>query len=107
MKPLSLPRRFPLISADEPALYESQIEARHGGGASLFSRFENSEVTRFPLRSGLFNRVTREVHAVENIRFDLWPTAKRYRWWAGSVAENRRPDARCCGWLNPGRGDYL
>lgn len=30
-------------------------------------------MTRFPLRSGLFNRVTREVHAVENISFDLWP----------------------------------
>lgn len=28
-------------------------------------------VTRFPLRSGLFNRITREVHAVENISFDL------------------------------------
>ncbi|MGS9235506.1 ATP-binding cassette domain-containing protein, partial [Salmonella enterica subsp. enterica serovar Infantis] len=30
-------------------------------------------VTRFPLRSGLFNRVTGEVNAVENISFDLWP----------------------------------
>lgn len=30
-------------------------------------------VTRFPLRSGVLNRVTREVHAVENVSFDLWP----------------------------------
>lgn len=30
-------------------------------------------VTRFPLRGGLLNRVTREVHAVENVSFDLWP----------------------------------
>ena len=30
-------------------------------------------VTRFPLRSGILNRVTREVHAVENVSFDLWP----------------------------------
>ncbi len=30
-------------------------------------------MTRFPLRSGLFNRITREVHAVENVSFDLWP----------------------------------
>ena len=30
-------------------------------------------VTRFPLRSGLLNRVTREVHAVEKVSFDLWP----------------------------------
>lgn len=39
--------------------------------ANLFS--SSGLVTRFPLRSGLFNRVTREVHAVENISFDLWP----------------------------------
>ena len=30
-------------------------------------------VTRFPLRSGIFNRLKREVHAVENVSFDLWP----------------------------------
>ncbi|MDY4388115.1 dipeptide ABC transporter ATP-binding protein [Pectobacterium aroidearum] len=30
-------------------------------------------VTRFPIRSGLLNRVTRQVHAVENVSFDLWP----------------------------------
>ncbi|QUI97145.1 hypothetical protein KCP76_18425 [Salmonella enterica subsp. enterica serovar Weltevreden] len=64
-------------------------------------------MTRFPLRSGLFNRVTRVVHAVENIGFTSGP-AKRYRWWAGDpVAGNRRPDARCCGWLNPGEEIYL
>ncbi|VTP61274.1 Glutathione import ATP-binding protein GsiA [Serratia rubidaea] len=30
-------------------------------------------VTRFDLRSGLLNRVTRRVHAVENVSFDLHP----------------------------------
>ena len=30
-------------------------------------------VTRFDLRSGLFNRVTRRVHAVEKVSFDLHP----------------------------------
>lgn len=30
-------------------------------------------VARFPVRSGLLNRVTREVHAVEKVSFDLWP----------------------------------
>ncbi len=30
-------------------------------------------VTRFPLRSGVLNRVKRRVHAVENVSFDLWP----------------------------------
>ncbi|VDY65163.1 Glutathione import ATP-binding protein GsiA [Shimwellia blattae] len=28
---------------------------------------------RFPLRGGLFNRVVREVRAVEQVSFDLWP----------------------------------
>ncbi len=28
---------------------------------------------RFPVRGGLLNRVTREVHAVEKVSFDLWP----------------------------------
>lgn len=102
MRGHSLPRRFPLISADEPALYESQIEQDTVVEGEPILQVRGL-VTRFPLRSGLFNRVTREVHAVENISFDLGP-AKRYRWWASPVAENRRPDARCCGWLNPGRG---
>jgi len=30
-------------------------------------------VTRFDLRSGILNRVTRRVHAVENVSFDLYP----------------------------------
>ncbi|MCG8710471.1 dipeptide ABC transporter ATP-binding protein [Brenneria sp. 4F2] len=30
-------------------------------------------VTRFPIRSGILNRVTRQVHAVEKVSFDLYP----------------------------------
>lgn len=30
-------------------------------------------VTRFDVRSGIFNRVTRKVHAVEQVSFDLYP----------------------------------
>lgn len=63
---------FPLISADEPALYESQIEQDTVVEGEPILQVRGL-VTRFPLRSGLFNRVTREVHAVENISFDLWP----------------------------------
>ncbi len=48
-------------------------------------------VTRFPLRSGLLNRVTREVHAVEKVSFDLSGLAKRYRWWASLAAVNPLP----------------
>ncbi len=64
----SLPRRFPLIF-DEPALYESQIEQDTVVEGEPILQVRGL-VTRFPLRSGLFNRVTREVHAVENISFD-------------------------------------
>ncbi len=32
-----------------------------------------TSVARFPVRGGLLNRVTREVHAVEKVSFDLWP----------------------------------
>ncbi|WP_139777098.1 ATP-binding cassette domain-containing protein, partial [Salmonella enterica] len=72
MRGHSLPRRFPLISADEPALYESQIEQDTVVEGEPILQVRGL-VTRFPLRSGLFNRITREVHAVENISFDLWP----------------------------------
>ncbi len=43
-------------------------------------------VTRF-LRSGLLNRVTREVHAVEKVSL-ISGLAKRYRWWASLAAVN-------------------
>ena len=32
-----------------------------------------SMVTRFPVRSGFFSRITQNVHAVENLNFKLWP----------------------------------
>ena len=41
-------------------------------GAAPILRVEHL-VTRFDLRGGLFNRVTRRVHAVENVSFDLYP----------------------------------
>jgi len=30
-------------------------------------------VTRFPIKTGIFSRVTRQVHAVEHVSFDLYP----------------------------------
>ncbi|WP_226569398.1 dipeptide ABC transporter ATP-binding protein [Mangrovibacter yixingensis] len=30
-------------------------------------------IVRFPICTGVFNRVTRQVHAVEQLSFDLWP----------------------------------
>ena len=66
-----LPRRFPLISeATEPQEDEGEQDTVVSGKPILEVR---NLVTRFPLRSGIFNRLKREVHAVENVSFDLWP----------------------------------
>ena len=65
-----LPRRFPLISPGEPGTQETEQDTVVPGKPILEVR---GLVTRFPLRSGLCNRVKREVHAVENVSFDLWP----------------------------------
>jgi len=67
-----LPRRFPLISLTNPGFQEAETEqdTMVPGDPILQVR---DLVTRFPLRGGLLNRVKREVHAVENVSFDLWP----------------------------------
>ncbi len=72
MKGLDYPRRFPLISLGHPAKQEPPIEQKTVVDGEPVLRVRNL-VTRFPLRSGLLNRVTREVHAVEKVSFDLWP----------------------------------
>ena len=72
MKGLDYPRRFPLISLEHPAKQEPPIEQKTVVDGEPVLRVRNL-VTRFPLRSGLLNRVTREVHAVEKVSFDLWP----------------------------------
>ncbi|NQF22866.1 glutathione ABC transporter ATP-binding protein GsiA, partial [Enterobacter hormaechei] len=65
------PRRFPLISQTEQGQQEDETEQDTvvPGRPILEVR---DLVTRFPLRSGILNRVKREVHAVENVSFDLW-----------------------------------
>ena len=66
------PRRFPLMSQTEQGQQEDETEQDTvvPGRPILEVR---DLVTRFPLRSGILNRVKREVHAVENVSFDLWP----------------------------------
>jgi glutathione transport system ATP-binding protein len=80
-----LPRRFPLISLHDPSHVEPQTEQDTVVEGEPILQVRNL-VTRFPLRSGILNRVTREVHAVENVSFDLWPE-KRYRWWGVGLWE--------------------
>jgi glutathione transport system ATP-binding protein len=67
MRGSALPRSFPLLNTDAiPAEQDTIVP----GEPILQVR---DLVTRFPLRSGILNRVTREVHAVEKVSFDLWP----------------------------------
>ena len=68
MRGSDYPKSFPELNAPniEPQRQNTVVE----GKPILQVR---DLVTRFPLRGGLLNRVTREVHAVENVSFDLWP----------------------------------
>jgi len=68
MRGQPLPAKFPLIDSDEKP-DEPQNTVRHDQPPILQVR---NLVTRFDIRSGLLNRVTRRVHAVENISFDLY-----------------------------------
>lgn len=63
-----LPRRFPLLAQDPP---EEEQQNTVGTGEPILK--VRDLVARFPLRSGILNRITREVHAVEKVSFDLWP----------------------------------
>lgn len=87
-----LPRRFPLL-AQEPSEEEQQNTV--GSGEPILK--VRDLVARFPLRSGILNRITREVHAVEKVSFDLWP-GKPCRWSASPAAASQPPGARYCGW---------
>lgn len=62
------PAKFPLAGVDDNDQPQDTIPA----GATPILQVANL-VTRFDLRSGILNRVTRRVHAVENISFDLYP----------------------------------
>ncbi|EPC4486705.1 dipeptide ABC transporter ATP-binding protein [Serratia liquefaciens] len=75
----AVPRLGSMAELDFPAKFPLPNGADNGGpqdtvppGATPILRVENL-VTRFDLRSGILNRVTRQVHAVENVSFDLYP----------------------------------
>nr|WP_318382230.1 glutathione ABC transporter ATP-binding protein GsiA [uncultured Enterobacter sp.] len=67
-----LPRRFPLISPTSHTMPEKDLEQNTVVEGEPILQVRDL-VARFPLRSGILNRVTREVHAVEGVSFDLWP----------------------------------
>jgi len=75
MKGTELPARFPLLHPADgtlPDSADSLIQTTLIPDAAPILQVRDL-VTRFPLRSGLFNRITRNVHAVEKVSFDLYP----------------------------------
>ena len=73
MQGTDLPRPFDLLRADGTTMVgESTPVDTRPADARPILRVKNL-ITRFDLRSGLLNRVTRRVHAVEQVSFDLYP----------------------------------
>lgn len=73
MKGQDLPQKFPVVSPtdeDKYLTYPPQNTIPPGARPILEV---HDLVTRFPIRGGIFNRVQREVHAVEKVSFDLRP----------------------------------
>lgn len=71
MRGQALPARFPLLQPGQPLAQPVRQDTVRREGPPIL-RVENL-VTRFPIRSGIFNRVTRMVHAVEQVSFELYP----------------------------------
>ena len=61
-------------------------------------------VTRFPIHSGIFGRVSARVHAVENISFSLRAGETLALVGEFRLQANRRPAARSCGWSSQAMG---
>ncbi|WP_435952906.1 glutathione ABC transporter ATP-binding protein GsiA [Dryocola sp. BD626] len=68
-----LPRKFPLVNPKDPDRHEPETEQDTIPEGSAPVLQVRDLVTRFAIRSGIFNRVTKQVHAVEKVSFDLWP----------------------------------
>ena len=67
-----LPRSFPLMTPQHPGASQAETEQDTVVPGEPILQVRDL-VARFPVRSGILNRVTREVHAVEGVSFDLWP----------------------------------
>lgn len=72
MRGQPFPKKFPLLDQNAVRIADNLPQDTIPVDAAPILQVSNL-VTRFPIRSGLFNRVTRQVHAVENVSFDLWP----------------------------------
>ncbi|MFT3719176.1 dipeptide ABC transporter ATP-binding protein [Pseudorhodoferax sp.] len=73
MQGTELPRPFDLLRVDGTAAPEpAPAQDTRPAGAAPVLRVRDL-VTRFDLRNGTFGKVTRRVHAVEHVSFDLYP----------------------------------
>lgn len=75
MKGTELPLKFELLRTEETDSAPSEPARRQDTivpGSSPILRVQDL-VTRFDVRSGFFGRVTRRVHAVEKVSFDIRP----------------------------------
>ncbi|MGO4765318.1 dipeptide ABC transporter ATP-binding protein [Cupriavidus sp. 2KB_3] len=68
-----LPAKFPLVQVNDVAAPEAEVpqDTVHAGAEPILR--VRDLVTRFDVPGGLFGRVTRRVHAVEQVSFDLYP----------------------------------
>ena len=73
MRGTDLPAKFELLRVEEPGAAPAPVTAPHDTVRHELPPILRVKdlVTRFELRSGLLSRVTRVVHAVEKVSFDL------------------------------------
>ena len=73
MRGTDLPAKFELLRVEEPGAAPAPVTAPHDTVRHELPAILRVKdlVTRFELRSGLLSRVTRVVHAVEKVSFDL------------------------------------
>ncbi|MEM5428622.1 dipeptide ABC transporter ATP-binding protein [Cupriavidus oxalaticus] len=72
MSGTDLPAKFPLLRLDSAKAEQVAPQDTVQPGVAPILRVQDL-VTRFDVPGGLFGRVTRRVHAVEKVSFDLYP----------------------------------
>ncbi|SPA24871.1 putative oligopeptide ABC transporter, fused atp_binding components [Cupriavidus taiwanensis] len=72
MRGTDLPAKFPLLRLDSASPEAAAPQDTVVPGVAPILRVQDL-VTRFDVPGGLFGRVTRRVHAVEQVSFDLYP----------------------------------